>query len=107
MFSDVGADIDDDSMEGDFSSDYEEDDGVDDGSVNDEANSYYSVVDEDQLFGHSSEDEIDRYERMYTGGTMWEAEGDGEVVLKQGTSLKIRNSFLMCLRTTWFMEAYM
>ncbi|KAJ8424264.1 hypothetical protein Cgig2_033133 [Carnegiea gigantea] len=78
MFSNVRTDIDDDRIEDDFSSDYKEDDGVYDGSVNDEADSYYSIVDEDELFEDNSEDEIDRYESMYTGGTMWEVEGDGE-----------------------------
>ena len=43
-------------------------------SMNDEDDSNCSVVDEDELFDHSSNDEIDRDERMYPGGTMWEAE---------------------------------
>ncbi|KAJ8448941.1 hypothetical protein Cgig2_030797 [Carnegiea gigantea] len=57
VFPDGGTDSDDDSFEDDSSSDYEEDDNC-------------NVVDEDKLFEHSSEDEIDRYERMYAGGTI-------------------------------------
>ncbi|KAJ8426207.1 hypothetical protein Cgig2_028297 [Carnegiea gigantea] len=63
---------DDDSFEDDSSFDYEDDDDLDDGSVNDEDDSNCSVVNEDELFEHSSKDEIDRYERMYAGGTIWE-----------------------------------
>ncbi|KAJ8428930.1 hypothetical protein Cgig2_001021 [Carnegiea gigantea] len=52
MFLDGGIDSDDDNFEDNSSSNYEEDGNC-------------SVVDEDELFEHSSEDEIDRYERMY------------------------------------------
>ncbi|KAJ8448939.1 hypothetical protein Cgig2_030795 [Carnegiea gigantea] len=81
MFPDGGTNSDDNSFEDDSSSDYEEDDNR-------------SVVDEDELFEHNSEDEIDRYERMYAGGTMWEAEGDGKVVLKEGDMFEDKKQFL-------------
>ncbi|KAJ8428995.1 LOW QUALITY PROTEIN: hypothetical protein Cgig2_018363 [Carnegiea gigantea] len=42
----------------DFSSDYEEDDDIKDGSMNDKDGSNCSVVDEDGLFEHTNEDEI-------------------------------------------------
>ncbi|KAJ8431961.1 hypothetical protein Cgig2_024272 [Carnegiea gigantea] len=71
-------DSDDDSFEDDSSSDYKEYDN-------------YSVVDEDELFEYSSEDKIDMYERMYADGTMWAAEGDGEVVLKEGDIYMIKS----------------
>jgi len=81
MFPDVGTDNDDDSFEDDSSSDYEEDNDLD-GSINDEDDSNFHVVDKDELFEHNSEDEIDRYKKMYASGIMWEAEGDGKVGLK-------------------------
>ncbi|KAJ8424219.1 hypothetical protein Cgig2_011630 [Carnegiea gigantea] len=71
MFPDGGTNSDDDSFENDSSFDYEEDDNG-------------SLVNKDELFKRSNEDEIDKYERMYAGGTMWEIEDDGEVVLKEG-----------------------
>ena len=46
VFSDVGTDSDDDSLEDEFSSDFEEDDGIDYGGINDEDNRNYSVIDE-------------------------------------------------------------
>ncbi|KAJ8445963.1 LOW QUALITY PROTEIN: hypothetical protein Cgig2_001281 [Carnegiea gigantea] len=67
---DVGTDNDDDSLEDNFFSYYEEDDGTDDRSVNDEEDSDCSVVDEDELSKHSSEEEIARNERMYASGIM-------------------------------------
>ncbi|KAJ8430987.1 hypothetical protein Cgig2_027700 [Carnegiea gigantea] len=51
-------------------------------------------IDEDELFEHSSEDEVDRYERMYAGVTMWKAEGDGEVILKEGDMFEEKKQFL-------------
>ncbi|KAJ8423283.1 hypothetical protein Cgig2_007795 [Carnegiea gigantea] len=98
MFPDVGTNNDDDSFEDDSSSDYEEDDDLDDGSLNDEDDSNCSVVDEDELFKHSSEDEIDKYDRMYAGCIMWEAKGDGEVVLKQGNLFEEKKQFLDVFR---------
>ncbi|KAJ8441464.1 hypothetical protein Cgig2_008725 [Carnegiea gigantea] len=49
MFPDIGTDSDEDSFEDDSSFNYEEDEDLDDGSMNDKDDSNYSVVDEDEL----------------------------------------------------------
>ena len=42
----------------------------------------YSLVDDDEVFNHISEDEIDYYEKVYAGGKLWEPEVDGKIILK-------------------------
>ncbi|KAJ8424947.1 LOW QUALITY PROTEIN: hypothetical protein Cgig2_033495 [Carnegiea gigantea] len=69
-----------DNLEDDTTFHYEEDDGIDDRSVNDKEDSGYSLVGKDELFEDSSEHE--------------ETWGDGEAVLKHGDMLEDKKHFL-------------
>ena len=73
---------DDNSREDNISGDDSDDDGVPDKEDSDHDDDV-SMINEDEIFDHASDEDVDRYERMYIGGRTWESEPNGKFKLRQ------------------------